>query len=147
MTPGKVTHSHSLVLPGIHKFRQRICALGSFEYTFLRSNIAGHGRVAVQAFQGGFVYLRAEQRVALDVGVQRTSDHGSESVFSHIISDDLDILARYEAGFLDGLDGAQSFLNIVGVHALDVLEYRIFQPGFHDRLAGMRLSSRRSGKR
>ncbi len=76
-----------------------------------------------------------------------TGDQVLETVSSGIETEDLDILAWHEAGFLDGLDGANSFLIIVGKHALDVLSALIFQPGFHDCLGCPGRPSYRSGKR
>src|SRR5947208_9264095 len=69
----------------------------------------------------GLVGRRAEERGALDGAVQLAFHHGLERLLDAVDGDDEDVLARLQARFFDGLDGAQRHAVIVREHRIDLL--------------------------
>ena len=75
---------------------------------------------------GGLEQLLAQQRRALDDEVDLAGGQRLHAGLDRVDGDDLDVLARHLAGRLDGLDGAQTHVVVVGVDQVDV---RVGWPG------------------
>src|SRR6218665_356917 len=77
---------------------------------------------------------RTHERVALDGGVELASDHRLEGPLHRVHRDDGDALARLHPGLVQGLDGTQGHVVVVGVDGLDLIAIRLDER-LHDFLA------------
>src|SRR5205823_13781550 len=82
----------------------------------------------------GLVGRRAEERSALDGAVQLAFHHGLERLLDAVDRDHEDVLARLQARFLDGLDGAKGHAVTVREHRIDLLPFRL-EERLHQLLA------------
>ena len=113
--------------------RQDLLGVIREENAFLGGHPLGHG-LAVGHLQGQLQKLGAQQRIALNRGIQLAGDHRLKCPACSVDRYDLDIHARPETVRFDRLDGAERHVVVVRVDRGDVLAVS-FQKGFHHFLA------------